>query len=154
MSHQQKLIQRVMEYLDSQNWHYDCKGENNNIFSFGLNIKCKLNNCRVLISVSDKEIQTYAVCPINATPDVYANVVEFITRANYGLKVGNFEFDYSDGEVRYQSCLICSGSVPSLEDVERCVDVPFFMMQRYGDGLVKNLMGFGNPEADIKQIEG
>jgi len=42
---------------------------------------------------------------------------------------------------------------PSLADVERCVDVGYFMLKMYGDGLAKNLMGFGNPEADIKEIE-
>lgn len=153
MAHKDKLMQRVVEYLDSQNWHYDITGDNNHIVKFGLNITGKLKNCRMFIIVSEKDIQSIAVAPINATEDVYDDVVEFLTRANYGLKLGNFEFDYSDGEVRYQSCMVCGGGVPTLDDVERVVDIPFLMLQRYGDGLVKNLMGFGDPESDIKEIE-
>lgn len=154
MDRTQQLLQRVVEYLDSQNWHYNFKGKDNNAVEFNMSIKNKLKSCRVIVLVTDSDIQAFGVCPINASPDVYSNVVEFITRANYGLKVGNFEFDYRDGEVRYQTCLSCKEGIPSLKDVERIVDMSFLMFQRYGDGLVKNLMGFGNPEEDIKQIEG
>ena len=32
-------------------------------------------------------------------------VMEFITRINYGLYIGNFELDYTDGEVRFKSSI-------------------------------------------------
>ena len=80
-------------------------------------------------------------------------MVEFITRANYGTKLGKFEFDYRDGEVRYQTCLPSREGTPSMKDIEFCVDCGMLMLQRYGDGLVKNIMGFGNPEKDIEEIE-
>ncbi len=153
MSHKEQLFNRVVEYLDSQNWNYDLDDSEKGIIRFGMNLGSKLKNCRIIVVVSEKDIQSIAVCPINASKDVYDNVVEFLTRANYGLKLGKFEFDYSDGEIRYQYCLACGGAVPSLADVERCVDVGYFMLKMYGDGLAKNLMGFGNPEADIKEIE-
>lgn len=34
-----------------------------------------------------------------------AEVAEFITRANNGIVVGNFEMDYADGSVRYKTSL-------------------------------------------------
>ena len=49
--------------------------------------------------------------------------------------------------------MFCPETVPSLKEVEFGVDVGYLMLQRYGDGLAKNLMGFGNPEMDIKAIE-
>ena len=79
-------------------------------------------------------------------------MAEFLTRANFGLKIGKFELDYNDGEVRYQAILPCSEGVPPIKDVERVVDMGFLMFQRFGDGLIKNLMGFGNPAEDIKAI--
>ena len=147
------LFQRVVEYLDSQHWKYKIGGSDNDIAELNMSLKSKINSCRLVVTASDTEIQAFAFCPIKASEDCFANVVEFITRANYGLKVGKFEFDYRDGEVRYQACLSCREGIPSLKDVEFTVDVTFLMLQRYGDGLVKNLMGFGNPEQDIKAIE-
>lgn len=80
-------------------------------------------------------------------------MAEYITRANFGLKMGNFELDYRDGEIRYQSCLPCREGIPSLKDIEYAVDVTFLMMNRYGDGLAKNIMGFGDPARDVEAAE-
>jgi len=147
------LFNKVVEYLESQNWKYSIRGDNE-FFEFNMGLKGKINSCRMVVLVSDKEIQAMGFCPLKASSDSFNDVIEFITRANYGLKVGKFEFDYRDGEVRYQSCLPCREGIPSLRDVEHVVDIPMLMLQRYGDGLVKNIMGFGNPESDIREIEG
>ena len=153
MTHQEHLIRKTIEYLDSQNWHYKLNEKRSNVIEMSMGVKSKLKSIRMLIVVEEAGIQSFGICPMNASADVYAQVVEFITRANYNLKVGKFEFDYSDGEIRYQAYLPCKDTDPGLKDVERVVDIPILMMQMYGDGLVKSLMGFGDPENDIKAIE-
>lgn len=150
---QEARFNRIIEYLDSQKWKYDIK-EQGRLIEFRMGLKGKIKSCRMLCIAGEKEIQAMAFSPINAEASSYADVVEFITRANYGLKVGKFEMDYRDGEVRFQACLPCRENVPDLADVEHTVDMPMLMLQRYGDGLVKNLMGFGDPAADIQEIEG
>ena len=155
ITRQEMLAATVKDFLDSKELHYDVIGDDNEIFTLHMPLRgCKLNNCRLFIKASDDSIQTHAVCPINASPDVYDKVVEFITRANYGLKLGNFEFDYSDGEIRYQTCQDMEEGVPGEEDVAHHILIAYSMMKRYGDGLVKSLMGFGDPKADIAEIEG
>lgn len=153
VSRKAMLFGKALEYVKSQNWKYSIVGSEQDIIELHMSLKGKLNSCRMVVTAGEKEIQAYAFVPIKATPDCYGNVVEFITRANYGLKIGSFEFDYRDGEVRYHTCLPCQDGTPSLKDIEISVDMPVFMLQRYGDGLVKNLMGFGNPEQDIAAIE-
>lgn len=37
--------------------------------------------------------------------------------------------------------------------MELSVDLSFLMMKRYGNGLAKALMGFGEPEKDIAEAE-
>lgn len=143
----------MAEYLNSKDWKYETTKQKG-VITLSASLKSKLSSCRGVISVSETEIQSLTACPIKASRDVYGSVVEFLTRANYGLRIGKFEFDYSDGEIRYQCCLLCYETVPSLEDVQRCVTMGFLMFNKYGDALVKNLMGFGSPEADIKEIEG
>ncbi len=155
MSQKDNLTSITLEYFESQKWHYEVKQNDDDRFivTLGMNLKGKLSSCRVLVVIDDKNIQCFTVCPIKATEDVRPQVAEFLTRANYGLKIGKFELDYNDGEVRYQSILPCSEGVPCIKDVERVIVVGFLMFQRFGDGLVKNLMGFGNPAEDIKAIQ-
>ncbi len=48
----------------------------------------------------------YSTSPFRVAPDRRAAAVEAITRANYGLPLGNFECDLHDGEVRYKLSLL------------------------------------------------
>ena len=43
-------------------------------------------------------------------------IAELLTRANYGIRIGNFERDYSDGEIRDKSSLDfeCQSLTPTL----------------------------------------
>ena len=45
----------------------------------------------------------YSVPAAKAPEARRAAVAEFITRVNYGMVLGNFEMDYSDGEIRYKT---------------------------------------------------
>jgi hypothetical protein len=38
-------------------------------------------------------------------------MAEFLTRANFGIVVGNFEMDFEDGEVRFKTSIDSSGEV-------------------------------------------
>lgn len=152
MAHVDLLYKRVKEYLDSQDWKYTTHDEKH-IIDFGMNIDCKLKSCKVFIKCSDRAISCYAICPLNADEDTRPVVAEYLTRANYGLNNGNFEMDYSDGEIRYKTYMLCSQHVPDIREVEVSVDLSFMMMKRYGNGLAKAIMGFGEPEKDIAEAE-
>lgn len=150
MAQKDILMRKTIEYLDSQGWRYS---RNDNRITFSLSISGKISRCDMEIQVIDSGIYACGTCPLNASKDVYNTVVEYITRANYGMTLGCFEFDYRDGEISFRDFLVAKEGVPSITDIERVVDTPFVMMRKYGDGLVKSLMGFGDPERDIEDAE-
>ena len=39
---------------------------------------------------------------------------------------------------------------PSLKDVDVTVNLPILMLLHYGDALLKSIMGYGDPAADIR----
>jgi len=51
----------------------------------------------------DHQILVYAECPLSAPAERRAETMTLITRANFGLAIGNFELDLDDGEVRYRT---------------------------------------------------
>lgn len=155
MNQQQINRAALISYLDSQGWHYEVRRDDGEryVARIGFNIGNRLKSIEILAIADSSAIQSIGVSPINADRGDYDKVVEYITRANYGLKIGNFEFDYSDGEVRFQSILFNKVGQPNQQNIEIIVDMPYHMFDRYGDGLVKALMGFGDPEADIAAAE-
>ena len=153
LSREEQVFNKVREYLDSQKLRYYLS-EDGAYIDYMLNLNSKLSSCRMVILPGEKDIRALGIAPIKACEDAYSDVVEFITRANYNMRLGKFEFDYSDGEIRFQTCLPCRDGLPNMKDIEITVDLPMIMLQRYGDGLVKNMLGYGDPEADIREIEG
>lgn len=90
-----------------------------------------------------------------AVPETLRHAVaEFITRANFGLIIGNFEMDYSDGEVRYKTSIDVEGTRLSTVLLGQLVRVNVQMMDRYLPGLIA-VIERGMPPADaIAMVEG
>src|SRR3954467_14939357 len=59
--------------------------------------------CFAQVRVDLEQFIFYVVMPVRAPAQMRLAVAEYITRANYGLRIGNFEMDFDDGEVRYKS---------------------------------------------------
>lgn len=57
----------------------------------------------------EERVAIYAVAPEVCPPERRAAVAELLTRANYGMMIGNFELDLDDGEIRYKGSLDVEG---------------------------------------------
>ena len=62
-------------------------------------------HCHVCSLEDSRVVMVYSVCPFTVDPDQFAAMSEFITRANFGMVVGNFEMDFSDGELRFRTSM-------------------------------------------------
>ena len=152
MQNIETLSNRVKEYLDSQEWHYSFDNEKR-MFKFGMGTKTKMKNIDIIIKIRENSIIAYGMPRISADTETMSVAVEYIARANYGLVIGNFEIDCSDGELRYKSSIYCKDDVPSLDVVKYIVELPILMWKIYGDGLLACLFAGSSPEEEIKKLE-
>lgn len=96
----------------------------------------------------------YSVCPM-AMPDFKrVAVAEFVTRANYGMIIGNFELDFNDGEVRYKTSLDVEGTYLSPPLIRQAVYANVLMMDRYLPGLLALVYNDITPAEAVAQVEG
>ena len=142
----------VRDYLDKNDWHYTFD-EEKGLYRCGVNLKGKLSECRLFIDIKSKVILNYATIDTRADEESRARVAEFITRANYGLTYGNFEMDFSDGEIRYKMTVDCENQIPGYDVIDRMIVMPALMFQRYGDGLLAVLFGFIEPKEAVERAE-
>jgi len=63
--------------------------------------------CRIRSPYS--QIVIYSIHPYATPEHTRGTMSELLTRANYGLVIGNFELDLEDGEVRFKTSLDFSG---------------------------------------------
>ena len=148
-----QLANVVENFFINDDWRYKFDQEKG-VFTVGVNLKCKLKECKIYVEIGEEFIRAVATINVSADEENLAAVAEYITRANYGLNHGNFELDFRDGEVRYKLSVNCKGgAVPTAEVVKDTVIIPALMLDRYGDGLLAVLFGFATPADAIKKAE-
>jgi len=95
----------------------------------------------------------YSIAPINVPEDKRQVMAEFITRANYGMRIGNFELDFSDGELRYKSSIDVEDDRLSSPLVKHMVYPNVLMMDKYLPGIMGILYGNKTAQQAIAEIE-
>ena len=99
------------------------------------------------------QVVFYSVAPVQIPEDKRVAVAEYITRANYGLIIGNFELDFIDGELRYKTSLDAEGTPLTTELLQPVTFANVSTMDRYLPGLMAVLYGNVSPQTAIEQIE-
>jgi len=79
-------------------------------------------------------------------------IAEFLTRANYGMTIGNFELDFNDGEIRFKTSIDVEGDRLAPALIKRLVYTNVAMMDEYLPGI-KAVMEGETPEEAIRAIE-
>ena len=149
----QDMIQSVNRYLDNSGIRYEYDAANDTV-RFGTKVDCRLSSVRYRIGFGDEDYTVYVTCQMNAAESARDEIAKYLTMANYGLRSGNFEMDYRDGEIRYKVYVDCH-DLDWLPDkiIGRSIFVPLGMVERYGDGIAALLMGFSSAEDEIRKAE-
>jgi hypothetical protein len=113
-------------------------------------------NCYAQVRVTKdvEQVLFYSVLPLNVPAEKRAAIAEFITRANYGMALGNFELDFNDGEVRYKTSVDVTDQEIAAGLLRPLVYTNVLMMDKYMSGLIAVVYADVSPAEAVKQIEG
>ena len=95
----------------------------------------------------------YSIFPIK-TPETHRlKMSEFINRANYGLLIGNFEMDFSDGEIRYKTSVAMDEIQLTPALINPVVYANVLTTEHYLPGILSVLNDDKSPEEAVLMIE-
>lgn len=103
-----------------------------------------------------RKFVVYGMCSVGVDRDdreMMAQMAEFICRANYSLINGCFEFDFTDGEIRYRSCIDCAEVIPSQKVIKHSVQYIALIYERYLSGILDIIFTNGRAEEAISRCE-
>lgn len=133
-----EIVNSIRDFLEKDEWNFSFDSDKG-VFRFGVSVGNRLKNVRCRILVYDDCYTVYAVSPIGPDEDnkeMMNNMSEFICRANFGLRNGNFEMDYMNGEVRYKTFVNCGNDImPAPEIIKESIYIPVAMFDIYGSGI-------------------
>lgn len=148
-----QAFETLEAFLVDDGWHPQ-RIEDRYVFRTGFAGKNGEFRCVALVRVDLEQVLFYALTPVHVPEEVRPAVAEFITRANYGLRIGNFELDYSDGEVRYKSSLDFEGETLTPNLIRNAIYPAVMTFDRYLPGLMSVIYGGRTPFEAISEIEG
>lgn len=109
--------------------------------------------CMALAEEDAEQLMFYSVLPEQAVPERLDEVMRFVTMANYGLPVGNFELDLDDGEVRFKTAVDLENLELTEQICRNVVDLNIMLMGLYHDGAMAVIQGKSTAAEAIAAIE-
>jgi len=110
--------------------------------------------CYAQILIELEQLVFYVIAPVKATPEMRLATAEYLTRANYGLRIGNFELDFNDGEIRYKSSVNFKKDALTPTLIKNAIYPAVHTMDYYLPGLMSVLYGSKTAAEAIASIEG
>ena len=147
----QPIFQAIVNFFKEDNWHYaQIKGQS--ALRLAFEGKKGKYDCYAQAREQQKQFVFYSVCPIKSPELKYGAVGEFISRANYGMIIGNFELNFNTGEIRYKTSIDIEEDLsPAL--IKRLVYTNVTMIDEYLPGIRSVIDNDVSPEDAIAQIE-
>ena len=139
----ENTLKLIKEYFDTNAIKYKTKvlsKKRRTVFNLGIDMENVIGNLSMIISVSENDYITLAILNSKAEKDKLHAVAEYLHRANYGLKNGNFELDFTDGEIRYKAYVNFENTTISNEIIEASIMVPIAAFEQYGRGLIQTML--------------
>jgi len=146
-------FQTMMAFLEEDGWHPQ-RIEDDLICRMNFNGNHARLVCFAQVRSDLEQFFFYAVAPVKIPEAARPAAAEFLTRANYGLRIGNFELDFGDGEVRYKSALDFEGETLTPVWIKNAIYPAVNTLDRYMPGLLAVAYGSKSPAQAIEEIEG
>lgn len=152
MSLMVSMREQVMGYLDRNGWKYDASDPRS--IKCAVQLAGRLEIVDMRLYFSDFGYILYDIIRGTAASSHRAEVMRFITMANYRLRNGCFEIDMSTGEVRFRLYTHFSGLVVLPDDIiAESVLVPLSTIEQYGDGLAGVMTGAMDAYDAMERVE-
>lgn len=148
-----RILDVVERFLESDDWPVS-RVEGRTVIKTGFEGKNGQFTCYAQERNEQEQFVFYSIFPVRTPENKTHEVAEFVTRANYGMIIGNFELDYSDGEIRYKTSVDVEDSDVSEPLVRHMMYANVLTMDKYFPGLMRVLYAGIDPTSAIEEVEG
>ena len=144
------IFNAVVDFLTDDGWKYTILEEDQDLLALTLSFKGRSGSwqCFAIVDEEKHWLRFYSILPVHVPEDKRSDIIDFMTRANYGLMLGNYEMDLNDGEVRFKTSIDAEGGELTKPMIDNLLRSNLISMDRYFPGLMAVLYSDRSP-ADI-----
>ena len=146
-----EMIDIVICFLNTDEWLYH-QTEDEPVFQMSFQGHHGKLTCYAHVDEAHFLFSFYSISPIYVPEEKRTAIAEFITRANYSTKIGNFEMDFSDGEVRFKTSIDVENDRLSQALISNLVYANVWMMDYYLPGMLSVIYGGISPLEALENL--
>ena len=146
------LYQQLLQHFDARDVRYLSHVDT---LSLCADFRLDVGNCRVIAAIDADNglFQVFGYSPVRVPEGARRMIAETISRANYGLRVGKFEMDFADGELRFQASQILAEERLEDEVIGRLMGTTMTMLEIYLPAVMSVIYGNETPEDAVRCAE-
>ncbi len=144
--------EKLCEHLTSRNIGFWTHDEN---LSICADFRGEVGTYRIFafVEADDHLFQVFGHLPVRVPVGARPSIAEAMVRINYGLKVGKFEMDFDEGDVRYQAAQILPDDELDDATIERLIGTTISMLNRYLPAIMSVIYGNELPTDAVRSVE-
>lgn len=145
----------MIDFFERVDWDYDpaIEGDEKTIAANYEQPDVGAWDCYAVARELQQQCLFYSQCPIQIPSDRWAAMAEFLTRANYGIPIGNFEINLDNGDIRFKTGIDIEGDRLSPALFNGIVQANLDMMTQYLPGIVRVGLESASPSQVITELE-
>ncbi|MCE9531052.1 MAG: YbjN domain-containing protein [Planctomycetes bacterium] len=147
------IFSKLIDFMEEEEWKYEIL-EGESVLRFHFKGRSGRMLCYADVEEEKDWLIFYSYLPVNAPPEKMQTAAEFITRANRGMRIGNFELDFEDGEIRYKTSIDIEGGELTNKMFHNLLQANLSTMDRYFSGIMELIYSEKSPKELIQKIEG
>ena len=105
------------------------------------------------VEVEADLFQVFGYSPVRIPEGCRPAIAEAVARANYGLRLGKFELDLDEGELRFQATQILIGESVGEEVIGRMISTTLNMLDMYLPAFLSVIYANELPKDAIGRVE-
>ncbi len=144
--------EKLIQHLDSQEIGYWSHSEDRSIFA---DFRGEVGVYRICAQVDadDGLFQVFGWSPVRVPVGSRPAIAETLARANCGLKVGKFEMNYDEGDIRFQAAQILPDDNLEDETIQRLIGTTMAMLDTYLPAILSVIYGNELPGDAVRHAE-
>jgi hypothetical protein len=152
ISSQSSIFEATVNFFKKDDWHYvQLNGQS--VLRLAFEGKNGKYDCYAQTREKQQQFIFYSICPIKIPKSKRRAVGEFLSRANYGMIIGNFEINFNDGEIRYKTSNNVKKYSLEADTIRQLVYTNVKIIDEYFPGVIAVAKGRMSPEDAITKIE-
>jgi hypothetical protein len=144
--------EKLIQHLDEHEIKYLTSADHQSICA---DFRGEVGMYRIVATVDpvDGLFQVFGHSPVRVPKGARPAIAETLARANFGLKVGKFEMDFDEGDLRFQASQILIDDQLDDETIRRLIGTTMAMLNAYLPAVLSVVYGNELPADAIKCTE-